>query len=119
MSLSYINDKVGSVSVKVSGLPPWLTKTQPGLVTDIYYLTDQGKLDQGKLVTNIYLLLTRENDKKRKLGELVPRAKKGRDKFSIKQMEKQDTTFFEISAVDDQHLAIQKSWITKFHSDTL
>ena len=65
--------------------------------------------------------LTRENDKKRKLGELVTKAKKGRDKFSIKQMEKQDTTFFEIQHfdVDNQHLAIQKSWMSKGHSDTL
>ena len=75
--------------------------------------------DQDK-VHNIYLL-TRENDKRRRHGQLAPRAKKGRDKFSIKQMEKQDTTFFEISAVDvdNQHLAIQKSWFKAGHSDTL
>ena len=78
-------------------------------------------LTNGPVISIIFTNITRENDKKRKLGELVPRSKKGRDKFSIKQMEKQDTTFFEISAINDQHqhLAIQKSWFKAGHSDTL
>ena len=60
----------------------------------------------------------RENEWKRRFCK-QPRGKRGGENFSIKQMEKQDTTFFEISAVDDKFLAIQKSWINTGHSDTI